>query len=196
MPKEKIVIGIGGKVGTGKTTVGKIFHSFGAHYISADEIGWEVLPEIAEGLKKRFGKMIMAGDKIAKEKLREIVFSDIKNLGFLNSLSHPRLIKKILARIKKIKSGVMVIDAALLFDWDEIYKRVDYPILVVADERVMTQRARVKGINKKTFQRIISMQKSVPEMARRAKFIIKNSGTLLFLTRKCQKIYKRIEDDC
>ena len=71
---NKVIIGVGGTVGSGKTLVGRIFEELGAHYISADEIGWEVLSDITGELKERFGEIIMDGDIIDKKKLRGVVF--------------------------------------------------------------------------------------------------------------------------
>ena len=194
--RRRIVIGVGGSIGTGKTTACKIFEDLGAHYISADEIGWEVLAEISDVLKKKFGKEIINGGPINKRKLRAIIFSNRENLKFLNELSHPILTKKILTHIKNIKSGMIIIDAALLFDWPEIYKKVDHSILVVAEDNVKAERAREKGIDQNLFKQILGFQKRDYEMAQQAKFIIKNNATIMSLKKQCQNIYEEIKNDC
>ena len=193
---QKTIIGVGGNVGTGKTTVCKIFEDLGVYYISADEIGWEVLAEISDALKKKFGEEIINSGPINKRKLRAIIFSNRENLKFLNELSHPILTKKILARIKNIKSGMIVIDAALLFDWPEIYKKVDHSILVMAEDHVKAERAREKGIDQNLFKQILGFQKRDYEMAQQAKFIIKNNATIMSLKKQCQNIYEEIKNDC
>jgi dephospho-CoA kinase len=194
--EDRLIIGVGGHIGTGKTTTCKIFEDLGAHYISADEIGWEVLPDIADALEKRFGKIIMKKTAIDKKKLRDIVFSKKEHLQFLNRLSHPHLVKKILERLEKIKSGVVVIDAALLFDLPGVYERVDYPILVTADDTRKQERARAKGIDSVLFQKILDAQQSEQAMKQKAKYIIKNNGTMDALKEQCQTIYEEICNDC
>ncbi|MCK4251062.1 dephospho-CoA kinase [candidate division WOR-3 bacterium] len=193
---DKVIIGVGGNIGSGKTLVSKIFEELGAHYISADEIGWEVLPDIADELRERFGSIIMDRDIIDKEKLRSIVFSNSENLDYLNKLSHPLLVEKILKKIEEIKSKVVVIDAALIFDWSELRQVVDYPILVVSDNKVKEGRVMKRGINKLLFRQILESQKSEAEMSRQAKFIIENNSTVDILRSQCQNIYKEIENDC
>jgi len=193
---SKRVVGIGGNIGTGKTTVAQIFKEFGAHYISADEIGWEVLPKIADVLQDRFGEGIMLGSNINKKKLRELVFSDSSNLEFLNRASHPVLTKRIIATISSIQSGVVVIDAALLFDWPEVYSVVDYPILVKARQDIMLARAKAKGISEGLFKQILLMQKDEKKMAAKSVFVIENNGTIAELREKCSEIYQKIKDDC
>jgi dephospho-CoA kinase len=193
---DKVIIGVGGNIGSGKTLVSKIFEELGAQYISADEIGWEVLPDIADELKERFGSIIIDRDIIDKEKLRSIVFSNQKNLDYLNGLSHPVLVKKLLKKIEEIKSKVIVIDAALIFDWPELMQVVDYPILVVSDNKVKEGRVMKRGINKLLFRQILESQKSEADMLKLAKFVIKNNSTVDILKAQCQDIYKEIENGC
>jgi dephospho-CoA kinase len=192
----KIVIGVGGNVGAGKTAVAEIFKDLGAEYISADAIGWEVLPEIGTILRDEFGSQIMNGMDIDKKKLRELVFSDSEKLMFLNRISHPILVKKILHRIEGVKSDVLVIDAALLFEWDDVYDVIDYPILVTADRDKKVVRARAKGIGEELFEKISAMQEDDEEMATRARYVIENNGTIDELREKCSKIYGEISNDC
>jgi dephospho-CoA kinase len=193
---DRVIIGVAGNVGTGKTTVCRIFESFGARYISADEVGWEVLPEISKALKRKFGDDIMTGDAIDRSKLRTIVFSKRENLDYLNKISHPILVNRILTRIDNIKMGIIIIDAALLFDWPEIRDRVDYSILVTADDALKEMRAMRKGIDKKLLRQILSYQEDEAEMSLKANFIIKNNGTVGQLKEQCKSIYKEIKNDC
>ncbi len=193
---QKVIIGVGGTVGAGKTIVAHIFRDFGAEYVSADAIGWEVLPAISGILQQEFGNEIMNGMDVDKKKLRKLVFSDPGKLSFLNRASHPILVRKVLDRVAGIKTGVVVIDAALLFDWDEVLEIVDYPILVTADRDKKRMRAHTKGIGDELFDRMTAMQKDEEEMAKRAKYVIENNGTVDQLKDRCLKIYKEIEDDC
>lgn len=195
-PGDKVLIGVGGTVGSGKTLISRIFRDLGAQCISADEVGWEVLPEITDRLRQRFGERIMKNGQIDKEKLGSIVFSDRHSLDYLNKISHPLLISRILKRVEEIKAGVVVIDAALLFDWPAIYQRADYSILVVSDERVKEERMARKGISKQLFRQILGFQKSDAEMAKRAQYVIENNGTVETLKAQCQKIYRQIKNDC
>jgi dephospho-CoA kinase len=192
---QKIVVGVGGNVGAGKTVVAQIFRDLGAEYISADRIGWEVLPEISMLLQERFGRDIMNGSEVDKKRLRALVFSDPEKLMVLNRMSHPILVKKILECVENIETGVVVIDAALMFDWKEVYEIVDYPILVTADRDKRRLRARAKGVEEELFDRITAVQKDEAEMAQMAKYVIENNGTVAELKEKCLKIYKEINND-
>lgn len=193
---NKVIIGVGGTIGSGKTTVCRIFQEYGAGYISADEIGWKVLDEISSFLQKEFGDEIMKGAKVDRKKLRNLVFSKHEYLNFLNTLSHPLLIKEIKKRIKEISDTMVVIDAALLFTWPEIMEMVDYSILVKADVDIKEKRALKEGIGREIFYAILNSQMNEAEMAKQAQFIINNNDTFESLTAQCHDIYKEISDGC
>jgi dephospho-CoA kinase len=191
----KIIVGIAGNIGSGKTKVSKFFEDFGAYYVSADEIGWEVLIEIKDQLCTVFGESIIDGKGIDRKKLRNIVFSSDKNLTLLNELSHPLLKKKILKKIKDIESNMIVIDAALLFAWPEIVSELDYSILVSATDDEKEKRAAKNGIGRQLFKRILNSQPSEDEMSRLATYVINNNGTVQELAEQCQRIFEEIKND-
>ena len=195
-PGSRVVIGLAGKVGTGKSEAAKVFTELGASCISADEIGWEVLPEISPMLEEKFGKEIMKGLQVNRTKLRDLVFADQSKLDFLNRLSHPLLVQKIKEKLACIESGLVVIDAALLFDWPEIHALTDYTILMTAREDIMAARAKAKGIDERIFRLILSKQKGEDELSEKADFVVANNGTLAELRQKCKDIYRRVKDDC
>lgn len=192
----RLIIGIGGNIGAGKTTVAKIFQSYGMRYISADRIGWSVLPEIADKLREKYGDKIFSGSRIDRIKLRKFVFSNPSYLKDLNRLSHPVLLKKLYEKLKMIHRSMVVIDAALLFDWHKLLKKIDYPILVTSKKKLKRKRALQRGISKKLFEQIIRHQKKESEMVKYAKYIIKNNGTLGQLKKQCRKIFKELKYDC
>lgn len=193
---EKVVIGVAGAICSGKTVVSKIFQQLGAHYISADKIGWQVLPDIADELKERFGEDIMSGMTIDRKKLRDIVFANNDNVAFLNQLSHPRLVKRLIETVARMSKGIVVVDAALLFEWPRVLDIVDYPILIVAQEHRQRERAVTQGMDETTFERILQAQKYRALMKEKAAYVIENNGTMDELKKKCEEIYQEIQRDC
>jgi dephospho-CoA kinase len=192
----KVIVGIAGHIGSGKTMVSKFFEDFGAYYVSADEIGWELLTEIKDQLSAEFGESIMDGEEIDRKKLRDMVFSTNEKLTTLNRLSHPLLKKKILERINNITSGMIVIDAALLFDWPEILNELDYSILVSSADNKKEERALKKGMDRQLFRKILRSQQNEDEMSKMATYTIKNNGTVQELAEQSQRIFEEIKNDC
>ena len=194
MYNGKVIIGVAGTIGSGKTTVCKMFASMGACYISADEIGRRILPDIAQALQEYFGDEIMKGTTINREKLADRVFTRPEDLQYLNSISHPLLVQRLKERINKATASPVVIDAALLFDWPDIMDIVDYPILVTAFEEVKKARCIARSMDRRRYSSIRANQKNDAMLSPYARFIINNNGTVEDLRDRCRSILKEIKD--
>ncbi len=191
----RIVIGIGGNIGAGKTTASRYFAQQGAKYVSADRAGWQVLPGIMPALRRKLGKKLGDQNRIDRRRLRRLLFNDAKTIGLLNRLSHPRL-KAALKKTIEREKGLVILDAALVFQWPDILKEVDYPILITASNRIKASRAAKKGIGRNLFDRILQVQMDDAEAANIARYIIINCSTKRTLGSQCRRIYKEIIDDC
>jgi dephospho-CoA kinase len=195
-PGDRTVIGLAGNIGCGKSTAAAYFQKLGSRLIEADRIGWRVLNETRDRLQKLYGPGIIKGGRINRMELRTEVFTDRNKVRHLNRLTHPRLVELIRNRIRRIKTGMVVIDAALLFDWPDLMADVDHPILVTAPRKIKEQRALQKGIDRQTFQRILRFQKSEKVLSRQAEYVIRNDRSRQDLYRQCYNIYKEIKNDC
>jgi len=85
-------IGLTGSIGSGKSTVSRIFSSIGVKIYYADNEAKKFLAykEIKDQLIDTFGKDILgANHEIDRKKLGKRVFSNQQELLFLNSLIHP-----------------------------------------------------------------------------------------------------------
>ena len=119
-PKNKIIIGLTGSFGSGKSTVAKIFSSYGARIIDADKIAHAFLRRGSKVYKKiisNFGAGVLGKNKeIDRRRLSAVVFNDKKSLGRLNAIIHPGVIRVIKAKINSLKKGVIILDAPLLLE--------------------------------------------------------------------------------
>ncbi len=192
--RRRIVIGVGGNIGAGKTTFSRQLVKRGAKYLSADRLGWQVLSEIAPALKRKFGKNLIKGNRVDRKRLGRLVFKDPKSLSYLNRISHP-LIKTKIKEIIRNEKSVLVLDAALLFQWDDIMSLIDYPVLVTASSEKKIQRARRKGINRTFCNYILRSQIEDAKSAKMASYIAINCSTKKTLDIQCDKIYKEIIND-
>jgi len=90
-------IGITGGIGTGKTTVCKIFETLGIPVFHADEESKKILMQdsgVHDQLKKIFGDEILTNSIPDRKKIADIVFNDKEKLEQLNSILHPATIRK------------------------------------------------------------------------------------------------------
>jgi len=122
--KQRIkVIGITGGIASGKSTIAEMLESLGADLIDADKICHELIntKDIALEITKRWGIHLQDNhDKIKRDALAKIVFSDRKEVSALNRIIHPKAIKQIKSRIAelhaKASTKAIVLDAALLVE--------------------------------------------------------------------------------
>ena len=85
-------IGLTGGIGSGKTTVAKIFELLGVPVYYADEASkrlYHTNKKLMANLKKHFGEDVYTNEQLNRSKLAAIVFNDAAKLELLNSLVHP-----------------------------------------------------------------------------------------------------------
>lgn len=189
---KKIILGLTGSFGSGKTTVAKIFRDLGAKTIDADRIAHSLIKPKTKIYKKIiniFGKDILKKNRtIDRRKLAKLVFSNKKSLKKLNRIMHPEIIRIIKEKIKNTFAKVIVLDAPLLLEAG-LKSLVDK--LVVVDIRKPIQ---IKRIQNKTHQNRIDILKrlkfQIPlaQKIRMADFVIDNSQTFENTKKQVEKI--------
>lgn len=180
--KERIVVGLTGSFGSGKTTVAKIFKLLGAQVINADSIAHRIIKPQTKVYKKiihAFGKDIVNKDRtINRDKLAKVVFNNKNLLERLNKIMHPQIIKIIKDKIKSSKSKFIVIDAPLLIETG-LHRAVDKLIVVKTDPEMQLKRIKDKfSFSPGEILKRIRYQIPLKEKIRLADFVIDNSETL------------------
>ncbi|SFG74650.1 dephospho-CoA kinase [Pedobacter insulae] len=130
-------IGITGGIGSGKTTVCKVFETLGVPIFYADiaaKLAMTSDPVLVEGIKKTFGTESYHPDGTLNNKyIAAIVFHQKAELDKLNALVHPAVFKAFenWAATKVYAAPYVLKEAALLFESGS-YKQCDKNILVTA----------------------------------------------------------------
>ena len=190
-----MIIGITGSLGSGKTTVAKMFGRLGAYAIDADKIYHSLIKPRGECYKtivRHFGRDILGkSGRIDRKKLSRVVFKDKSRLKFLNDITHPEIIKEIKRIIKSKKEKVVIIDAPLLIE-SGFYKEVDKIILVANEKKEQIKRAReARGISAREALKRIRMQMPFNKKLAFADFIIDNSGSKTKTLTQVKEIWKK-----
>jgi dephospho-CoA kinase len=138
-----LAIGITGGIGSGKSTVCKIFKLLGIPVFEADLVAKTLInsnSEIKTGLIQLFGKGIYAADnKIDREMLAKLIFTDDLLLEKVNQMVHPKVRNEFLNWMKQQNATYAIHEAAILFE-SGFYKMMDYTILVTAPENMRIYR--------------------------------------------------------
>ncbi|WP_041083684.1 dephospho-CoA kinase [Thermotoga profunda] len=184
----KLIIGLTGKIGSGKSTVAQIFRELGAHIIDVDKIGHEVLQnqEVKNSLREIFGEVIFDGVNVDRKKLASIVFSDPKKLSILERITHPKMREKITEELNSL-TGLIVIDAAILHRL-KLEKLCDFVITVVAPMDKTVERLKQKGMNEDEIYRRLACQEDITD----TEYVIVNDSDLSSLREKIKSFYNRV----
>lgn len=138
-------IGITGGIGSGKTTVCKVFETLGIPVFYADTVAKEIMitdPILVAGIKDTFGEeSYFENGSLNNKHIAAIVFNNIDELAKLNALVHPAVFRAFETWEKDIPSTVpyTLKEAALLFESGS-YKMCDQNILVTSPMAVKLAR--------------------------------------------------------
>lgn len=130
-------IGITGGIGSGKTTVCKVFEILGIPVFYADTVAKELMvsdPILIAGVKSTFGAVSYTeSGKLNNQHIAAIVFNNQIELEKLNALVHPAVFRAFDSWVKTIPKKVpyTLKEAALLFESGS-YQMCDKTILVTA----------------------------------------------------------------
>ena len=136
-------VGITGGIGSGKSTVCRMFKLLGAPVFEADVVAKQLLqthPKIRKGLIHLFGEDIYLDDNtVDRKKLAAIIFNDDVQLAKMNALVHPVVRSEFYEWVKQQNTPYVIHEAAILFE-SGFYNLMDFTILVSAPEEERIQR--------------------------------------------------------
>jgi len=190
--KKKIILGLTGSFGSGKTTVSRILRSFGAQVLDADKLAHGCITYRSAAYEKiirTFGKKILKKNRVIdRKKLARIVFNDINLLIKLNNIIHPEVVRIIKSKIKSLKTKVIVLDAPLLIE-SGLNKIVDKLIVVKINRAKQIERIMKKTeLCRLDILKRIKRQIPLSDKIRLADFVIDNNGTIRETRKQVEKI--------
>ncbi len=137
------IIGITGGIGSGKSTVAKVFNFYDVPVFTADTEGKIISdcnPIAVESIKKLFGNDIYVDGKLNRKSVAAQVFEDKDKLLQLNQIIHP-LVKLSFDNFcnKNANKSFVAIESAILIE-SGFYNFVDFSVMVSAPESLRIKR--------------------------------------------------------
>jgi len=129
-----IKVGITGGIGSGKTTISKIFETLNIPLFNADIEAKKLFEteEVKKFYLAHFGDAVFSENKLDRQKISNILFSAPDKLMLVNSFIHPLVVELFDNwTIKHIHADYVLKESAILFETG-LYKDLDYNILVTA----------------------------------------------------------------
>jgi len=175
----RLIIGITGSIGSGKSSCARYLGRRGFSVINVDKL-YRHLYARGSPLRKKliaaFGKSILMGNgTINRPIIRKIVFNHPKKLKLLNSIAHPILFEETKKRIARSKKPI-IIDAPLLIEagFDSL---CDYVIVVHAKREIVLKRLlATRSLTRKEILKIMSTQMPFSKKRKHADFTVDTSG--------------------
>lgn len=190
--KNKLLIGITGGIGSGKTIAAKLLEEKGYKVIYSDPVAKELYitnKKIQNKLIEEFGKSILNyQDKINLSKLRETIFSNNENYKKAIGIIHPEAISAIIKEAKKAKENVIIIESALIFE-SGLDKKLDYIILIYTNKKNRIERVRLRDqTTKKEIEVIMKYQMDEKEKVEKSDFVVVNNKSIVDLRKQVEFI--------
>lgn len=181
-------IAITGVLGSGKSTVAKIFEESGAYRIDTDKIAHRLLDQdsqLQQQIAHEFGQEIFSGSNV-REKLAQAVFSAPANLKRLEELIHPKILQHLLKEMKRAEGNytLCVAEVPLLFEvcWEQHF---DATLCVTSDPLIRLERS---GKSQEEYEKRAARQLSQEEKIKRADYIVENNKNIQTLEANIAKL--------
>lgn len=188
------VVGLTGGIGSGKTTVAKMFTALGVPVYIAD-IEAKALMKRSKVIKRKliqlFGNKAYTNNDLNKKYIANKIFNDKQLLEKMNQIVHPKVASHFKRWLKKQNTPYIIKEAAILFE-NGSYKELDFIILVTAplEERIQRVTERDNTTPDKVMA-IVNNQWNDDKKANLSDYLIENTD-LVNTKEQVDNIHKNI----
>ena len=192
--KSKIIIGLTGGIGSGKTAISNKFEQLGINLVDADIVAREVVAIGSDGLNQihaHFGSDILNEDKtLNRAKLRELIFKDESQKTWLNNLLHPMIRAKIIYQLNQFSSPYVILVAPLLFE-NNLNELCHRTLLIDVPVEAQIQRTTSRdNVSEAQVKNIIAAQMPREDKLKLADDVLDNSLSLTSADKKVMALHQ------
>jgi len=194
--KRRLVVGLTGGIGSGKSAAAEEFARLGATVVDTDLIAHELTAaggKAIEPVRRRFGDAaIGAGGAMDRAWMRQRAFSDPEAKKALEAILHPMIREESRRRIGAATGAYVVHAVPLLVESGDFRQRVDRVLVIDVPEALQVARVRARsGLAEDAIRAIMRTQASRAERLAAADDVLDNSGTLDALRQGVRALHEK-----
>ena len=188
---------ISGKIGSGKSTVCKLFEDHGYMTVNSDMMAKDLIRTnevIKKSLIESFGVDITHKDYISLKKLRSILCSSEENKRIIDAIVHPVFYRELNIVISSNKDK-LVIEIPLIETCHHIH--TDYTLVYVETDKDIRKHRFLekKDTDENIFESLNELQKIKDSSSIDHKYTVFNNGSLNDLEDSFNKLYEELNNE-
>lgn len=193
-----MIIGLTGGIATGKSTAADYLEKKGAEIIDADQISHKITEKGEKGWQlvvDEFGEEILQENgEFDRDKLGDIVFSDINKRKKLEALLHPLIIYEMKEQAHRYleDNKIVVFMAPLLYEAG-LARFCDQVWVISSSEEIQIERLKKRnGLDREAALKRIKSQLPMEEKKSRAEVVIENNSSIEKLKEKIDIYWEKV----
>jgi dephospho-CoA kinase len=190
------VVGLTGGIGSGKSTVARLFGALGVHWVDADDVAREVVEPGTPALKKiaeHFGQEILLPDGgLDRAALRRIVFDAPEERTWLESLLHPVIREELMQQLHPDNYTLpyVLLVSPLLLETNQ-HELVEKILVVDVPVDVQIQRTMARDTNdREQVEHIIAAQMPREKRLQKADHVVDNNRDMIDVERQVEQLHQ------
>jgi dephospho-CoA kinase len=192
---QKLIVGLTGGFGAGKSSVAQRFKNLGADVIDADKIAHDAMKKgspVFDLIAQLFEEALHpSGKKMDREQVAEIVFTDPGKRKELEKIIHPYVYERIKGKIEASTSRVVFVEVPLLFETG-FEKLCDKVLTVTCNNMIKLKRLKKDGFPPQEVRARERAQMAEGLKAKKADFIIDNSKSIYQTQREIERLWSKL----
>lgn len=192
----RLIVGLTGGIGCGKSAASHFFSALGIDVIDTDIISQQLTRPggaAIDPLKKEFGQdFITADNALDRSKIRELVFADENARLRLENILHPLILQETVLHMKRAHSPYIILVVPLLIENDEYRALVQRILVIDCDEEQQLKRTMARSqLSEQQVKAIMATQIARTTRLQNADDIIVNNRDMDYLRAQVLQLHHR-----